>query len=614
MFTRLPSRPRRIAPVDRPGKKTRHSALGLEPLEAREVPATLYALADNNVLLRFDSAAPTTVQATTTVTGLGAGETLQGIDFRPRTGQLFGSTAPTGSSGSQTFSTYSINPLTSAATLVGTGATVTNGSDTAGGYDFNPTVDRIRYVNDLLANARLNPTDGALAGNDTPISLATFELIGAAYDRNTDRQTPGSTTPTTLYAIDRASSSLVRVGGIDGSPSPNGGVVTVVGALGVTLAAGSDAGFDIFEAVGPASGPNNNGLGVAYATLTTADGVTRLYTIDLTTGAATVVGAVGAAGATATVGLAAAPEGTLVVGSGPGVNGDVRLLDPSTGTVRAGVVPFAGFAGGVRVATGDVNGDGVPDAVVAAVQAANGHVKVFDGTTGAELLSFFAFEGFNGSVNVGSGDVNGDGFADVLVVASGANGHVKAFSGRDGSQMSSFFAYPDFLGSVTVSAGDFDNNGTDEIVTAAAINGHTKVFTAAGAAFAAASLPSFQNSFFAFSPYLGDVSLAVGDVTGDGVADFVLGSAGGPLNVQVVNGSTFATAASFLPAGFGAGTTGGTVTVADSNRDGRYEIDVAPSGGAAATVRSFDLLGNQIGSFPAFAGFQGAVSAAGTRF
>ena len=65
-----------------------------------------------------------------------------------------------------------------------------------------------------------------------------------------------------------------------------------------------------------------------------------------------------------------------------------------------------------------------------------------------------------------AGDINGDGFADVLVVASGANGHVKAFSGRDGSQMSSFFAYPDFLGSVTVSAGDFDNNGTDEIVTA----------------------------------------------------------------------------------------------------------------------------------------------------
>ena len=103
-------------------------------------------------------------------------------------------------------------------------------------------------------------------------------MIAGAYDRNF-----ANPPATTLYVIDRNTDTLSLIGGIDGSFNPNGGVVTDIGPLGFSIAAGSDGGFDI-EAV----------TGIAYAALTDgADGLTRLYSINLGTGAATALGLVG---------------------------------------------------------------------------------------------------------------------------------------------------------------------------------------------------------------------------------------------------------------------------------------------------------------------------------
>ncbi len=332
MLSRLFSRSCKTAAPKRPAPKSPPFRLGLEALEAREVPATLYALDTANNLLRFDSSTPGMI-TTTAVTGLGANQTLAGIDFRPRTGELIGTAATSGSANNSVLFTYRINPLTGAATFIGqTAAALPGAGDVPTGYDFNPTVDRIRYVNTNDENARLNPNNGALAGDDTDLSAAA-EIIGAAYDRNTDRQlnmADPNTLPTTLFAINRANSTLGRIGGIDGTPSPNGGIVIPagVGALGFTLNATFDGGFDIVESLNASI--NNNGVGAAYAALTAADNVTRLYTINLSTGAATSLGTIGG-GAMEIFGLTAVPDGVVVVGSGLGANGDVRLLDPMTG-------------------------------------------------------------------------------------------------------------------------------------------------------------------------------------------------------------------------------------------------------------------------------------------
>ena len=123
-------------------------------------------------------------------------------------------------------------------------------ADVPGGLDFNPAVDRMRYVNTNDENARLNPNNGALAGNDTDLTpAATTDIIASAYDQNVANPVNPAVPPippTTLYNINRAAGgSLTMQGGIDGIASPNAGVQQEVGSLGVVLNAAHDGGFDI---------------------------------------------------------------------------------------------------------------------------------------------------------------------------------------------------------------------------------------------------------------------------------------------------------------------------------------------------------------------------------
>lgn len=574
------------------------------------MPATLIGLDNANNLLRFDSAAPTTVQATAAISGLGAAERVVGIDFRPRTGQLYALSVDANGAGTNA-RLYTVNAVTGAATRVGTGAvTVTADPSAAYGFDFNPTVDRIRVVNAMDANFRINPNTGAHADtpvNDTTLNPAGNQIDGVAYDRNFDGLLGAA--GTTLYAINANTGMLQTQGGVNQAPSPNGGALINVGALNVTIDPNSFVGFDIGT---PAT---TGGPSSVFAVLdgNAAAGIaTGLYRINLTTGAATLVGLVGNGTATLT-GLAVVPEGTLVVGSGQGANGDVRFLDPTTGAVRSQVVPFAGFQGGVRVAA-DVSGDGTPDAVVSAL-VPGGHVKVFDGITNGLLQSFLPFQGFTGSVNVGSGDVNGDGFFDILVSANNANGHVKAFSGKDGSLLGSFLAYNGFLGNVTVASADFNNDGIDEIVTGAAINGHVKVFNRDGTAFTTAALPGFVNSFLAYPGFTtGPIAVAAGDVNGDGTADIVtIAGTGSRGHVKAFSGVDGTLIASFFSSN-AALTIASSVALADANLDGVLDIRVTPGAGQPANVQTFDLFGMPLGaSFPAFAGFQGGATIGGAR-
>src|SRR5262245_46454604 len=616
MISHLISKLRRALVSDcpvQPAHPPRSRILEFETLEAREVPATIYALLAGNVLVSFDSANPTgTLSAPVAITGLQAGQTLRGIDFRPRTGQLIGSAVATGSANNSIVTTYRINPLTGAATLIGaTAAPLAGAADVPTGYDFNPTVDRIRYVNSANENARFVPGTGALAGDDTNLTFtapATGPIIAEAYDRNTDRQSAMGF-PTTLFGIDPVSDMLVVQGGINGAGpgGPNGGAITAIGALGFNLDDTLDAGFDILESA------DNGGLGSAF-TVFSVGGIARLYTINLATGQATLVGALGNNSVSQVFGIAAVPDGNVIVGSGLGANGDVRILDPDTGAVRLAIIPFAGFQGGVRVATGDVNRDGIPDAIVSAIFA-QGHVKVFDGVTGALLQSFFAYQGFQGTVNIAAGDVNGDGAADIITVANGVSGHVKAFSGLNGMLLGSFLAFPGFLGTTTVSTADFDNDGDDEVVTAAGFNGNIRVFTGTGAPFTAMSLPNFQNNFFAVMGFVGPVNVAAGDVNGDGVPDIVTSTGPGTrAQVRVFNGPDGTLFSSFMPL-FGGTNPGFSVALADANNDGRFEIRLSPGFGQQANVFAFDPMGNPIGmTFPAFANFLGGATVGGARF
>src|SRR5262245_52319954 len=207
--------------------------------------ATIYAVAGPNFLLQFDSATPGTIDHVAIITGLQAGERIEGIDFRPRTGQLYGLGIVDGAT--DTICVYTINPRTGVATLIpgSTSFSVTNGSGY--GVDFNPTTDRIRVTNDGDENFRINPNNGARSDsptNDTDINPAGNQIEGVAYDRNYDTGLAAANR-TTLYGISVTNSALVTIGGINQSPSPNGGAVMNSQTLGVTLSAAGEVGFDI---------------------------------------------------------------------------------------------------------------------------------------------------------------------------------------------------------------------------------------------------------------------------------------------------------------------------------------------------------------------------------
>ncbi len=226
--------------------------------------------------------------------------------------------------------------------------------------------------------------------------------------------------------------------------------------------------------------------------------------------------------------------GSIVVGSESGAPPVVQVFEPDA-TETFSLFPYLPtFAGGVRVASGDVNGDGTPDIITAAGPGGGPHVKVFDGTNGATLHSFFAYDPqFTGGVFVGTGDVTGDGIADVITGAGPGGGpHVKVFSGSTGDEILSFFAFsPQFAGGVRVAAGDVNGDAQDDIIVGAGPGGgpHVRVFDGhtANQLPPTGVIPADQilSDFFAFDQgFLGGVFVAAADLNGDRLDDIVVGA------------------------------------------------------------------------------------------
>ncbi|MFN4258278.1 MAG: beta-1,3-glucanase family protein [Gemmataceae bacterium] len=281
-------------------------------------------------------------------------------------------------------------------------------------------------------------------------------------------------------------------------------------------------------------------------------------------------------------------------GGGPRVK--VYNTDGSTRFDFFAYNPF--FMGGVRVALGDVNGDGIPDIITAAGPGGGPHVKVFDGETGAVIRSFFAYDpSFTGGVFVDAADVNGDGFADIITGAGAGGGpHVKVFDGQTGAVRHSFFAYnPAFPGGVNVSSGDVNGDGVPDIITGAGPGGGPHV-----RAFNGVNLAQLANFFAYDAAFSGGVWVAAGDVADDFRAEIITGAgAGGGPHVKVftmtgqVVGSFMAYDSSFRG--------GVRVGVIHLDSDGHAEIlaGVGPTGGTA--VRIFDGLSlNLVDTFFAF--------------
>ncbi|TAG26487.1 MAG: DUF4394 domain-containing protein [Burkholderiales bacterium] len=245
------------------------------------------AVTASHQLIKFNAGQPQKILATVAIKGLEPGETILGIDYRVSKDTLYA----LGSSGRL----YTLNEDTAQLTQVGSGSFAVKLDGTMFGFDFNPTVDRIRVISNTGQNLRLHPDTGAVVDSnpnvegvqiDGPLTYAPNDanvgkkpsIVGAAYSYN-----KADPKITTNYALDAATGALVTQGSREGTTpavSPNTGQLFTVGKLGVNF---DDAAFDI-QALSD----------VAFAALNGKElKGTRLYTLDLKTGAAQFIGTIG---------------------------------------------------------------------------------------------------------------------------------------------------------------------------------------------------------------------------------------------------------------------------------------------------------------------------------
>ncbi len=244
----------------------------------------VYGLTTNNNLISFDANNPSALRSITSISGVASGQVLNGLDFRPATGQLYslGYNATTGEA-----RIYTINLMTGMATPIGeAGFNIGTGISRLG-LDFNPTVDRIRLTGNNGANFRLHPDTGALVATDGSLRFANGDVnagavpnIGPAAYTNSFI---GATT-TTLYNYDLSRNILTT------QIPPNDGVLNTIGMSGIMVnEADASVGFDIaFDAT--------SRMEMAFLSANTGNSTAdQLFTINLATGATTLVGNIGAA-------------------------------------------------------------------------------------------------------------------------------------------------------------------------------------------------------------------------------------------------------------------------------------------------------------------------------
>jgi hypothetical protein len=338
---------------------------------------------------------------------------------------------------------------------------------------------------------------------------------------------------------------------------------------------------------------------------------------------------VGAAGAPAPASPPAAtsppPSTSPILSSGQkpvvvgGSDGTFQVYTVTNGQlmpVGGPVTPFPGFLGNIRVASGDVNGDGVPDIVVAAGPGGGPVVKIYDGHSGTEIRSFFAYESyFGGGVLVAAGDFNGDGRDDVVVGADvGGGPRVRIFSaGNPAWEMADFWGIADsaFRGGARVAVGDINGDRRADLVVAAGPGGGPRIAIYDGATIRAGRLPDrLVWDFFAYDLGVNNGAyVAVGDVNGDGFGDVVFGPGVGSMHVQVISGAVLtqtnsgetalsrALTSYIIPQGAGYNS-GARVAAGDFDGDGYAEVVVGTGAGIAGRMYLSDERG--LTSLPVF--------------
>ena len=301
-------------------------------------------------------------------------------------------------------------------------------------------------------------------------------------------------------------------------------------------------------------------------------------------------------------------------------NGQASLFTPNVvsgqyggpGSTPAGLFP--GYAGNVRVAVGDVDGDGIPDTVLITGPGTPIRFAAISGKDNATLLvpvmaPFAGSEDFTGGGFVAVADLDNDGRAEVIITPDQGGGpRVTIFglppNGAVGVK-ANFFGIddPSFRGGARAAAGDVNGDGVQDIAVAAGFLGGPRIGVFNGKSLFGGSPTHLVNDFFAF-PGSDALTLrngsfvALGDINGDGFADLVFGGGpGGAPRVYVLSGrivtsgnidSAYASPiANFFVAGNSTDRGGVRVATVDADGDPFAELAVGSGEGTPSGARVY---------------------------
>lgn len=234
---------------------------------------SIFGLSTSNEISVFDSSSPSKILKSGAVSGLNAGDNLVALDYQPATGNLL-----LLGSQSNVYKLDSFRSSSFSATLLNTLDPTVPGSDYA--FDFNPAFMEgafARIITNENDNRVINGTSGEYLApvEKTDVFYAPGDMneganpniVGIAYDNNVM-----GATSTQQYGIDASLGILTTV-------ANNAGTLATIGGLGLGMPILADLGFDIAAS------------GEAFASINSS-----LYTIDLGTGAASLIGSIGGAG------------------------------------------------------------------------------------------------------------------------------------------------------------------------------------------------------------------------------------------------------------------------------------------------------------------------------
>jgi hypothetical protein len=300
-----------------------------------------------------------------------------------------------------------------------------------------------------------------------------------------------------------------------------------------------------------------------------------------------------------------------------GVPGRVQVHRVTDDAIVADFAPYGDtYTDPVNVAVGDVNGDGIPDLITGAA-AGNPDVRVYDGKafadgtfnpdnpTASMIAQWFPYAlSFNVGATVAVGDIEHNGFADIVTGANVGNPDVRVYRGKDIAQgtfnpngsslLAQWFPYGlNFNVGANVAAGDVNGDGFADVITGAtAGNPDVRVYNGKDIAMGTFN-PTGSSLLAQFFPFALQFNVgayvAVGDTTKSGFGDVITGASVGNPDVRVYSGQDIAQG-TFDPTGASQRTQffayrlnfniGAAVASADFEGTGKFDILTGASAGS----------------------------------